>query len=107
MIENSERGVTLNKSLAWSVLVGVLGGGIWIGVQVTDAKTGIETLAGRQIEDRAAIRRNTEAVSSLQSSNARIDQRLLNIEQGQSRTEDKVDEMLDVLHRLTAGPIDR
>lgn len=97
MIENSERGITLNKSLAWSILVAVVAGGIWIGTVVTDAKKGIENLGQRQVEDRADISANRDAISRLWSSNARIDQRLLNIESGVERTEKSISEILKYL----------
>ena len=34
MIENSNRGITLNKSLAWTVACGLVGAGLWVGIQV-------------------------------------------------------------------------
>jgi uncharacterized protein YlxW (UPF0749 family) len=97
MIENSERGVTLNKSLAWTILVTLIGGGIWIGTQVTDAKNGVDMLQARQAEDRQDISQNTSAVNTLQSGAARLDQRLISIEQGQRRTEDKIDTLIDYI----------
>lgn len=104
MIEQSERGITLNKSLAWTILVALIGGGIWIGTVVTEARTGVQTanksveaLGARQIEDRKAIAINRRDISELRSSNARIDQRLLNIETGVRRTEDSIAEILQYL----------
>jgi len=97
MIENSERGVTLSKSLAWTILVTVIGGGIWIGAQVTDANNGVDTLQARQAEDRQDISQNTSAVNALRSGAARLDQRLISIEQGQRRTEDKIDTLIDYI----------
>jgi len=38
MIENSERGITLAKPLAWTILVALIIGGIWIGAQVRSLK---------------------------------------------------------------------
>lgn len=97
MIENSDRGITLNKSLAWAILAAVAGGGLWVGTQVATLSTGIESLSDRQGEDRRSIRANAEAIGALRSSNARIDQRLLNIEQSSSRTESSVQEILRYL----------
>ncbi len=94
MIENSDRGITLNKSLAWTMLVALLTGGIWIGMQVTDAKVGVQNLADRQAEDRMSIRANSDAINVLRSSNARIDQRLINIEQSAARTENILSDLL-------------
>lgn len=97
MIENSERGITLNKNLAWTILVAVLGGGIWVGVQVTSASEGITTLTTRQGEDREAIRLNSAAINDLRSSNARIDEKLIGIEGTARRTEASVAEVLRYL----------
>lgn len=107
MIENSERGITLNKSLAWTILASVVAGGVWIGTQVTDAKNGVETLAARQSEDRNAIVSNRDAIGRLQSSNARIDQRLVSIEQSTQRTENSVEEVLRYLREQNLGRVDR
>lgn len=97
MIENSDRGVTLNKSLAWTILTAVLAGGIWVGVQVTSAREGIEVLTQRQTEDRADIRANAAEISALRSTNARVDQRLTAIEQSARRTEETMQEILRFL----------
>lgn len=103
MIENSERGITLPKSLAWVILVGFLTGGVWIGTQVTDAKAGIKALSDRQVEDRGAIKSNTEEINNLRSSTARIDQRLTGIEDISARTEASVSEILRYLRGNTFG----
>jgi uncharacterized protein YlxW (UPF0749 family) len=103
MIENSERGVTLNKTLAWSMLTALVAGGVWIGTVVTDAKNGVEVLTSRQSEDRQDISRNANAISTLQSGAARLDQRLISIEQGQNRTEKKIDQLLEI-YRTSPRP---
>lgn len=45
-IENSDRGITLSKGLAWTILITVIGavggGGWWIGSNVTRLSAGIE-----------------------------------------------------------------
>lgn len=97
MIENSDRGITLNKSLAWTIMTALLAGGIWVGVQVTSAREGIDTLSQRQAEDRADIRANTAEISTLRSMNARVDQRLTSIEQSSARAEHTMQEILRFL----------
>lgn len=94
MVENSDRGITLNKSLAWAILTALVAGGFWVGVQVTRMETGLSVLSTRQFEDRAAIQANTAQIVSLRESNQRVDQRLLNIEQTTRRTEDSLRELL-------------
>jgi glucose-6-phosphate-specific signal transduction histidine kinase len=102
MIENSDRGITLNKSLAWTILAALVGGGFWMGVQMTETREGVRSLEARQAEDRAAIRANAVEINALARSNARIDQRLLTIEQSARRTEESVQEVLRYL-RSTNG----
>lgn len=97
MIENSDRGITLNKGLAWTIFSAVLVGGIWIGVQVTTAKNGINILTERQSEDREAIQMNTRAINDLRRGEARMDQRLTNIERGIEQTRRDVSEILRYL----------
>lgn len=79
-IENSDRGITLNKSLAWTVAVGLLTGGGWVGIQVTTATNGMQTLAARQVEDRAEIRANSQRISEIRSQSDRADERLQSID---------------------------
>ena len=104
MIENSERGITLTKSLAWTILAAALTGGIWIGIQITAAQEGIATLSSRQNEDRLAIMQNAEAINVLRSSNARIDERLTGIENSATRTEASVSEILRYLRGDAFNP---
>lgn len=35
MIENSDRGITLNKQLAWTLACALVAGGIWVGTTIT------------------------------------------------------------------------
>jgi len=100
VIENSERGITINKTLAWTMLTSLLLGGFWIGVQVTAASSGIQGLTERQSEDRGAIEVNRSAINNLRSSSARIDQRLSGIESSLQKTEVNVSEIL----RYLRGP---
>ncbi|MHA7852186.1 hypothetical protein [Roseovarius sp.] len=107
MIESSERGITLNKNLAWGILVTIAGGGFWVGVQVTELASGVATLGDRQVEDRADIAENARAIQALRSSNARIDQRLANIETSASRTAESVTEILRYLRGASGRPPSR
>lgn len=44
MIENSDRGLTINKGLAWTMVSGLVVAGIWVGVQTATLSSGIKTL---------------------------------------------------------------
>ena len=50
MIENSDRGITLNKGLAWTIVSALVAGSIWLGTQTATATNGIEGLEG-QLEE--------------------------------------------------------
>ena len=97
MIENSDRGITLNKSLAWTMATALVAGGIWVGVQITSTKEGIQVLSQRQAEDRLEIRHNAAQINTMRSQSARLDQKITNIEQSAARTEANVSEILRYL----------
>ena len=44
MIENSDRGLTINKGLAWTIVSGLVAAGIWVGIQTATLSSGIEAL---------------------------------------------------------------
>lgn len=97
MIENSERGITINKSLAWALLTGLLGGGMYVGTLITDISRSIEFLNekishqnGAAIERESRLRalerdvtQSDERVANILSLLSRIDGRLERIERGQ------------------------
>lgn len=103
IIENSDRGLTINKALAWTILSSFLVGGMWVGIQVNAASSGMQTIAERQSEDRAEIRDNRTAINNLRSSNARIDQRLSGIEDSLNKTEISISEILRYLRERKNG----
>lgn len=102
-IENSDRGITLNKSLAWTVAVVIMTGGVTIMSTLTGIKTNLETLAERQVEDRMDIRSNTAAITSLQAQYGVISNRLSSIEQYSRESRDSIRELRRL---LTSTPPD-
>lgn len=44
MIENSDRGLTINKSLAWTIVSGLVIASIGVGIQFATLSSGISTL---------------------------------------------------------------
>ena len=61
MIENSDRGITLNKQLAWTVGGGLIGAGLYVGLTIATLSTQVAqsrdawaeaTLARQQLETR-------------------------------------------------------
>jgi septal ring factor EnvC (AmiA/AmiB activator) len=79
------------------MLVGLLGAGVWLGANMTETQESVSSLAARQSEDRQEIRQNARAINSLRNSNARIDERLINIERSVRNTEDQLGEILRYL----------
>lgn len=45
-IENSERGLTITKSLAWTIITAMAVGGFWFGAQITTIKGDLDALNG-------------------------------------------------------------
>ena len=111
MIENSDRGITLNKSLAWTIGVSLVAGGLWIGIQVTTLAGSIQTMSSqhmdlartvderhraletRQAEDRVDLRAQAREITAMQTQNALIEQKLTNIESTSRRTADSLAEL--------------
>lgn len=99
MIENSDRGITLDKKLAWTIGVALLVGGIWIGTQLTSLDNTMGQLATRQDEDRRDIRANTADIVAIRTQNARVEQRLDGIEATTSRTDKNVERLYDMVRQ--------
>lgn len=59
MIENSDRGLTINKSLAWTIVSALVLAGVWVGIQTATMASGIEDL--KEDLDKAVVQAATEA----------------------------------------------
>lgn len=79
MIENSDRGITLNKSLAWTMAVGFVAGGIYLGTNLASLTAATQNLSAALIETRAAVAEERQSV-------ARIETRVRTLENNASRT---------------------
>mgnify|MGYP007087656129 CR=1 FL=1 len=42
MIENSDRGVTLNKGLAWTIGTGLIGAGLYVGLTIANLTSALD-----------------------------------------------------------------
>lgn len=103
MIENSDRGITLNKSLAWTVACGLLGAGLWVGMQVATLRgetAGLaQTINGLRVDLTASEARQvalTSRVRANETALARQDERLSLI----LSTLNKIDNRLERMERL-------
>ena len=74
MIENSDRGITRNKALAWTMLVGLLSGGVWVGSTLAELSGAISGLRDSQSTYRAATEDRI----------GRFDDRLRSVESGRA-----------------------
>jgi len=93
-INSDERGVTINKTLAYTIAVGLGSGFFWFGSITAEGMERIAVLQNRQEEDRALILANQKEINALRRSSERVDQRLVNIEQSQARQEAATNEIL-------------
>jgi hypothetical protein len=62
-ITNEDRGITLNKQLAWVITVGLICAGLWLGSEVVGTKNMVLDIRASQIrqdEDRAQYRRDVD-----------------------------------------------
>lgn len=91
-IENSDRGITLSKTLAWGILV-FLVTTTWYAAttlnslsnQSQTTASAVEGLQSTLSSERAARNALASRVETLERGEARNDQRLINIEAGVSR----------------------
>lgn len=73
MIENSDRGITLAKPLAWTMLVGLLSGGVWVGGTIGSVRSELGSLVDKVSEQQAAASvRATRDDQDRQSMEARL-----------------------------------
>ena len=98
-IENSDRGITLSKTLAWVMLIGLVTAGISFGNtmgaltgQIAVLQTQIASTAGTLADVRSGLENGRtdrvalgSRIGALERNEARFDQRLANIEAGVAR----------------------
>lgn len=66
MIENSDRGITLNKSLAWTVAVALVMGGLWVGTTVTRLGSATDQLIRELARTDAELRTDRTAATAIE-----------------------------------------
>lgn len=80
MIENSERGITINKSLAYTLVCGLLGLGLYVGTTVAQLKSSIEGLDSRIAMQSMSSEAREIRVRTLENGASRFDERIANIQ---------------------------
>ena len=96
MIENSDRGITLNKQLAWTVLSAMVLGGMWIGGTVTGLQNTTANLNDAIDETRQTI------VAEKQSSSA-LEIRIRDLEVASTRQNTRFDALTQSLEEVKAA----
>lgn len=103
MIENSDRGITLSKGLAWVMVVGLLSAGIKLGAQMAELRgetsTLSQTINGLRVDLTASEARQVALASRVRANEnalARQDERLSLI----LSTLNKIDTRLERMERL-------
>lgn len=86
MIENSDRGITLNKTLAWTMLVTLASAVFWSGSTVQGLVGSVNTL--------------TETVEELKSERQAVDGRIRLLETAQARADERFTNILALLSRI-------
>lgn len=90
-IQSDDRGVTLNKSLAWTMAAGLIGAGLYVGLNIAGLQTSVDGFH-RELEtasqERMAFDRRLRAV---ETTAARDDQRMLELMRILTRIEARLD----------------
>ncbi|TFL16445.1 hypothetical protein [Jannaschia formosa] len=96
MIENSERGITLNKTLAWGMLLSLVSA-VWFGgTTVADLQASTENLD-------AAIRETREVAAADRRTALQIEARVRALETNASRQDARFDALRQSLDEVKAG----
>lgn len=72
-IETSDRGITISKSLAWTMIAGLIGAGVWMGSNLSGTKTLLETISTQQgdaRDERLRLEARLRAVEASRASDA-------------------------------------
>ena len=73
MIENSDRGITLNKSFAWTMACGLVGAGLWVGIQVATLRGETaalsQTINGLRVDLTASEARHVATIAGSECTN--------------------------------------
>jgi len=64
MIENSDRGITVNKALAWTIVSGLLAGGFFMGSELASTKAILTEMKLSSEASRLEIKRVTDGIDT-------------------------------------------
>lgn len=64
MIENSDRGITVNKALAWTIVTGLLAGGFFMGAELASTKAILTEIKQGSESSRVEMKRVTDGIDT-------------------------------------------
>src|SRR6056297_3460852 len=96
-IESDERGFTITKSLAWAMIVGLVGSAYWFGTEMSQLRTTVGALQNNNTSFREEVRREIVALDSRLRAVERSDAQLSQIVRNQTQLLERIDERFEGL----------
>ena len=96
-IESDERGFTITKSLAWAMIVGLVGSAYWFGTEMSQLRTTVASLQNNNTSFRDEVRREIVALDSRLRAVERSDAQLSQIVRNQTQLLERIDERFEGL----------
>ena len=93
MIENSDRGITLNKSLAWTVACALVAAGLWVGLEVAYLRSEATNLS-KTIEELSTDLNKSDTQQSALANRVRAN------ENGLARQDERLSLILTTLNKI-------
>lgn len=101
IIENSDRGITLNKSLAWTIFSSLVVLVWWGGATLSGVQKTLLALETAQMTDRMETRAAlAEGRAESRTANAQVEQRVRTLENTQSRVDAQFTAMRESLDEI-------
>lgn len=97
MIENSDRGITLNKSLAWTLAAALGTGGMWVGTTVAELRSEVRSLHNDSAQRGASRAEHERRIRILEENITRYDERTLNIANTMMRIDTRLERLEQAL----------
>lgn len=103
MIESSDRGITLNKGLAWTILMALVSGVWWGGATITRLQSDVQGLTAAISERRSENGGLESRVRTLENGATRLDAKLEGVARTLDELRDEQRATNELLRRLLAG----
>lgn len=107
-IEVSDRGITLSKTLAWTIVTGLVLAAFWLGSEMRGTQEALKSLVAQQNDSRvetADFRRDTDRrIRILESSRASNDSELVALRRDVTSVSQDIRDMKELLERYFRPP---